>query len=200
MKEIKEERWTAARYIYANGRTEVFEDYKVSDLGRVKSLKNGNVKILKQGTKTVRTPRATTIVHKLVLRKENKNFTVETHRLVLSSFNPEGWFLGADIDHLTERTEHSCDNRLVNLKWVSESENMSKSHARKAISDAKKNDPSVSKRVKVTFSDGTVKEYCSASEASRDLSLSSVYTIPSCINDKKRKGYYKSMGLHFEYV
>ena len=199
MQEIKET-WRPAVCIYANGHTEKFEGYEVSDMGRVRSLKNGSTKILKQGTKTIRTSRATTIVHKLVLRKDNKNFTLETHRLVLSSFNPEGWFLGADIDHISERTECSCDNRLANLKWVSKSENMSKSHAVKAISDAKKNDSSISKRVKVTFPDGTSKEYPSASEASRDLSLPSVYTIPSCINDEKRKGFYKKLGLHFEYV
>lgn len=37
----------------------------------------------------------------------------------MSSFDPVGWFPGAEVDHIDEVSPTTCDNRLSNLRWLS---------------------------------------------------------------------------------
>lgn len=87
--------------------------YEVSDLGRVKSFaKCKDGKIL---TGEIRKDNYT----RVNLYKKNviKNYAV--HRLVLQAFNPTEEKL--DCDHINHIRN---DNRLVNLRWVTSSQNM----------------------------------------------------------------------------
>lgn len=127
-----EEIWKEAQYINPDGSVMIFEGYEVSNLGRVKSLnyhRSGKEKIRKTGT-------CCKLGHQFVtLRKNNKPYERNIHRLVLSTFNPEGWFEKAVVDHIDSNPKN---NRLDNLRWVTQKENSNTEHARRANSEAKK--------------------------------------------------------------
>ena len=105
--------------------------YEVSNLGRVKSLKRGkcnNEKLLKlrEGN------RGGYLV--VILYKDKKRTTYNVHKLVAMTFipNPEN---KPFIDHInTIRT----DNRVENLRWVTERENANNELTKKHISESKK--------------------------------------------------------------
>ena len=89
------------------------EDYQVSNLGRVRSLKRKNIKIM--NIKINRHGYCTVYLTKNGILK-----TLTVHRLVAKAFipNPEN---KPCIDHInTIRT----DNRVENLRWVNRSMNM----------------------------------------------------------------------------
>lgn len=83
-----------------------YEDYYVSNFGRVKSTKFGKEKILKQGKQT-------SGYLQVVLCKNGKKRSFEVHRLVLESFlrNPKG------LPCCNHKNENKLDNRLSNLEW-----------------------------------------------------------------------------------
>lgn len=194
--------WMPARYIRKNGTVLDFTGlYEVSSYGRVRSLNymhTGEVRELKQST-----PKAKNgfIWHQVVLCKNGKTYSVPAHRVVLSSFRPEGhpkgYFHGAVADHIISRDENNCCNLLSNLRWFTCRDNVSTNHCKDLLSKAHTNHPSVSKQVKVTLSDGTLQYFPSANEAERSLGLP-YNTISQRI--KKYNGCYKKLNLHFEYV
>lgn len=114
-----EEKWTNAQYIKSDGVIIVYENYMISDQGRVGCLVNS------RGRK-VRTMRIREAHNRkdsypeVTLRFNNKRQTVPIHRLVLSSFCPEGWSDKAEADHI-DRNPMNC--RLSNLRWLSSSGN-----------------------------------------------------------------------------
>ena len=84
-----------------------FEKYQVSDLGRIK---NKSGKILKCENKDE--------YIRVTLYKKSKSVHRFVHRLVLQAFNPMEEDLECDhINHI------KSDNRLVNLRWVTKSQN-----------------------------------------------------------------------------
>jgi hypothetical protein len=89
-----------------------FPSYQVSNLGRVKSLKGGNQKILK--------PQKRVKGYIFVcLNEQGKQKFIDIHRLVLMAFigmAPEG----KECDHINRVRD---DNRLENLRWVTKIEN-----------------------------------------------------------------------------
>ncbi len=113
------ERWTTAQYIKSGGTIIVYENFMISDQGRVGCLVNSRgrkmptMKIRKVHNRKDNYP-------EVILRFNNKRQTVPIHRLVLSSFCPEGWFDKAEVDHI-DRNPMNC--MLSNLRWVSSSGN-----------------------------------------------------------------------------
>jgi hypothetical protein len=90
-----------------------YENYEVSDLGRVKSLARNGTKggILKYAINQG--------YLRVCLSKNNKNKNVVIHRLVLQAFQPTEEDLECDhINHI------KSDNRLCNLRWATKSQNV----------------------------------------------------------------------------
>lgn len=199
IKEIEGEVWTTARYIFENGRTVVFENYKVSSMGRVKSLRSyGHNK-----QRLLNIFDSTTVngeVQFLVVNvfKNRKHYTLSVHRLVLSSFKPEDWFPGAVVDHVDARTKDCCDNRLSNLRWFTVQQNSSTERCKNLVSKALIDRPDKSKKIKVTnLTTGETNVYPSAMSAGRALGICP--TLPSsCIN--QYGGLCKKRQLLFEYI
>lgn len=204
MKKIKEEHWKPARYIKGDNSSvlDFTGKYEVSSLGRVRSLnyrRTGKTKELSQVTHECIDG---TIYYQVLLSKNNKKYTLQVHRLVLSSFRPkghsDGYFSGAIINHKVERTPFVCDNSLTNLEWTTQKDNVNTEHRRVLLSKSQTNHPSKSKKVRVTdLTTGKTTVYPSAKEAGRALGINP-WTPAMCIN--QNKGFHKKLGLHFEYV
>lgn len=97
-----------------------YEDYyEVSDLGDVRSKVSG--KIL--------TPFINSRGYGHVDLHYNKKRRVPVHVLVMETFNPEGYFEGADIDH---KDGNKQNNRLSNLEYVTHAENVLRHYQSKA--------------------------------------------------------------------
>lgn len=193
------EAWVPAKYFKTDGTVLDFTGlYEVSDLGRVRSLnyhRTGKTKIMKQATYNVSDG---TIFHKLMLRKDNKKYLISVHRLVLCSFDPEGFRLERIVNHKVERTPFVCDNSLANLEWLEQRDNVSTKHCKDLLSKAFTNRTDMSKHVRVTdLTTGEIAEYPSAMEAGRSLGVN-----PSSVSVyiNQRNGYYKKLNLHFEYI
>ena len=88
-------------------------EYKVSNLGRVKSIKYNKEIILKQ-TKN------NTGYYYVYLSEKSKKYPLKVHRLIAHAFipNPDN---KPFIDHINRKRD---DNSINNLKWVNNSENM----------------------------------------------------------------------------
>lgn len=104
--------------------------YQVSNMGRVKTLNynhTGMERVLKESP-------ARGGYKKVILCRENKCKTYQTHRLVAEAFipNPEG---KPCTDHInTIRT----DNRVENLRWVTRKENQNNPLSLEHMTEAQK--------------------------------------------------------------
>lgn len=81
--------------------------YQVSDIGRVRSLKYGKVRVLKQSKVGMGYLRVS-------LYKDNKEKYFPVHRLVAQAFIPNDNILNNEINHINEC---KTDNRASNLEW-----------------------------------------------------------------------------------
>lgn len=191
------EHWKTAQYIFEDGHMEIFENYMVSDFGQVKSLdynRTGKEKVLKQREHND----VNAMSYEICLHKNNKTYTLFVHRLVLSTFKEKEYFPNAVVDHIIARDDSSCDNRLCNLRWTTQQQNISSARCKSLLSKTHINHPSLSKRVRVTdLTTRETTEYLSANEACRDIELPQG-TVAIYI--KQRKGFYKKLNLLFEYI
>ena len=111
--------------------------YEVSNLGRVRSLDrevwNGKVWYTKEG-RILKIFKDGNGYFNVALHKDNKRKYYGVHRLVAMAFipNPED---KSQIDHINTIKD---DNRVVNLRWVTPSENMGNPLTREKI-DGEKN-------------------------------------------------------------
>ena len=88
--------------------------YQVSDLGRVRSLKFGRVKVLR-----ARKDRLGYL--NIVLCREGKQKNYKIHRLVAQAFIPNDNIFNTEINH---RNEDKSDNKVSNLEYCDRSYNM----------------------------------------------------------------------------
>lgn len=189
-----EEIWAPCKFIANDGTIETYPGYEVSNLGRVKSLNynhTGKPRVLKPGTVV----QSNGTYFQVQLCKDKKSYWRSAHRLVLSSFNPKGYFKGAVVDHIDS---NPSDNRLSNLRWVTYQVNSSTFHCKEALSKANINHPALSKRVRVTFLDDNHYEiFVSSHEVERTLKLPKRWVV-HCI--RVHNGLYKKLNLLFEYI
>ena len=133
--------------------------YQVSNLGRVKSLKHGKWKILKNHLVIHKRKSRDYIQHQISLSIYGKKNNYFIHRLVYEAFNgliPDGY----QIDHINNNPQ---DNRLENLQLLTKSQNSKKRFIDNPLSAYKK------KNVKRIMCVNNNKIYNSQSEASRQL-------------------------------
>lgn len=194
-----QEIWVPCKYINNDGTVLDFTGlYEVSDQGRVRSLNYRHMKKAKVLCPSTFECKDGSILYTVCIYKDGKLYKKSIHRLVLSSFDQEGWSENACVDHIVARTSTSCDNRLSNLRWFTPKENVNTDHYRELQSRTFTNRKDLSKRVKVTdLSTGEVAEFPSAMEVGRSLGIP-LATVSNRI--KNYNGYYKKMNLQFSYI
>lgn len=139
--------------------------YEVSNLGRVKSLQNGQEKILKPHKKNTKG------YLQVGLWKDGKVKKIQIHRLVASAFIPNPNNL-PQVNHKNENPQNNC---VQNLEWCDCQYNIDYSQSKKVLQFAL---------------DGTlVKEWQSTAECGRNGFNQSAVTC--CCNGirKSHKGY-----------
>ena len=151
---------------------DIYNGYQVSNLGRVKSLKRHEEKIM--------TPQANRFGYLLAhFRVNGKDKMKAVHRVVAESFipNPDN---KREINHING---DKTDNRVENLEWVTRGENLC--HAYKT---GLKN----TKRVCCVELDKT---FYSTRCAAKELNLKHQHIISCCKGKQKTSG-----GYHLKYV
>ena len=189
-----EEIWAPCKFIANDGTIETYPGYEVSNLGRVKSLNYNHTsksRMMKPGTVV----KSNGTYYNVQLWKDKKSYWRRVHRLILSSFDSKGYFKDAVVDHIDSTPSN---NKLSNLRWITQQENVSTLHYKEAMSKAKTNHPSFSKQVRVTFLDDRHSEiFLSAHEVERSLGLPKQTVTPYI---RKCNGLYKKLNLLFEYI
>lgn len=125
------ERWVEARFIRADGSIESFPGYVVSNWGKVGSLvdTHGNKRRVMKILKPCQYDKLGHL--RVRLCNDKKKYARSIHRLMLSSFHPEQYFEGAEVDH---KDRCPTNNRLDNLRWTDHNGN----NANRAMNPLKK--------------------------------------------------------------
>lgn len=146
---------------------EGFENYEVSNLGRVRNIKSGIMLkpwITKDGY----------LRH--CLYKHNKQKKLFLHRIIATTFidNPEG---KPCVNHIDE---NKLNNDLSNLEWCTERENAVHGTRIKRIAEK------LSKKViQLDLNDNVLKEFESMHQAERETGVS-VSSISNCCNGRRK--------------
>ena len=116
--------WVPALYIAKDGTKIDFTGYyEANNLGEIRSVphysKNRYSYFKRRSTTLKQQLRGKYLVVDITFKGKKKKYSV--NRLILSSFNPDGWFEGAECHHIDE---NSLNNKLDNLMWLSSLENI----------------------------------------------------------------------------
>lgn len=146
-----------------------FEQYQVSNKGRVRSLKKGSPRIMKGFTND----KGYFVVD---FSKNGKRIHKYIHRLVALEF-VDGYFEGAIVNH---KDENPKNNKSENLEWCTYQYNINYSNNWKKARKA-----NVKKVAKFDTDGNLIKKYESITEAARDNNVSSP-SISNCVLGKQK--------------
>ena len=145
--------------------------YQVSDLGRVRSLKFGRVKVLRSYKNRYG-------YLKVFLSKNGKRHNIYVHRLVAYAFIPNSDKTKNEINHINEI---KTDNRASNLEWCDRSYNVTynglryrrkhPNYRRNAIKDLYDPNLSINENIKVFRTNGISCSRGTVIQLRRDLGL-----------------------------
>ena len=151
--------------------------YQVSNLGRVKSLKRGNDKIM-----SLRRYKGGYLLVNLCKNGEMKTFTI--HRLVGQAFLPNP----NNLPQINHKDEDKTNNRVENLEWCSVKYNNSFGTRLQRVS-VKMTNRKLSKQVLQYSKDGEfVREWKSTHDVERNLGFNRGH-ISSCCLGKLKSAY-----------
>lgn len=187
---------------------ENYPDYEISSYGRVKSLKWGKTRMLKFSTNNS----GYLTIH---LRKNGKTKSYLIHRLVANAFipNPDN---KPCIDHIDG---NPSNNRVENLRWVTQKENSNNPITRNNIRNSKINvyqginNPNFGNRGKLNplsksvlqfdKNDNFIKKWDSMVDIERELKYN-VSPIGACCNQRKYRhtayGYKWGFADNYEQI
>lgn len=155
-----------------------YEDYEVSNLGRVRSLKYGKIRILKPG-------KTKGYLH-VILYKNCTSKWFKVHRLVAMAFipNPD------NLPMINHKDENPGNNAVSNLEWCDASYNNSYGTLPERQSQKQLNDPIKSKKVYQYTLDGVlVHVWPSVNEVARN-GFSLGHVAACCRGERKsHRGY-----------
>lgn len=155
--------------------------YKVSNLGRVKSLRFGKEKILK----AIKNNNGYAIIF---LRKEGNTKYYAVHRLVATAFlqNPN------NLPQVNHKDEDKMNNRVDNLEFCSAKYNINYGTHNQMVSESLTNNLKTSKKV-LCVETGVI--YPSTKQVERELGFANSNISLAC-NGKYKQAY----GFHWRYV
>lgn len=174
--------------------------YQVSNMGNVKSLEryeltNGRVKIRKRKEKILKPHPNGEGYPCVVLSKNSNQKTHRVHRLVAQAFIPN-----IDnkpcVDHINR---NKLDNRVENLRWVTNQENMNNPLTLLHLKDVNKENNKHRQRMVVQLSkkNDFIKLWESTREASRKTQIDNKSICWVCSNKPK---YKTAGGYKWQYV
>ena len=155
--------------------------YEVSDLGRVKSLKYGKEKILKQGKNNWG-------YLQVCLCKDCHTKRLLVHRIVAEAFIPNS----QGLDTVNHKDEVKTNNTVSNLEWMSIRDNLNYGTHNKRIAESHINHPSLSKQVQM-FDKSTgelLATFPSTMEANRITGIAYQSISKCCLGKLKSSGGY----------
>lgn len=152
---------------------EGFENYEVSNLGKVRNIKSG---------RTLKPRLHNNGYLGLCLYENNKRKNLLLHRIIATAFidNPGK---KPQVNHIDE---NKLNNDLSNLEWCTERENAI--HGTRIKRVAEKN---FKKVIQLDLNDNVLNEFESIKQAERETGIFAT-SISACCNGKvKRAGYFK---------
>lgn len=170
-----------------------FENYEISNMGRVRSLPHVVTQKTRNGGTAVHTyegrimtPSKTKGYYKVGLPKDGRNYNKQIHRLVAEAFipNPD------NLPVVNHKDENPLNNAVENLEWCTVKYNSNYGTVRERLKEKLRNNPKKSKPVAQYTLDGElVKIWPSTKETGRNGYCQS--SVNNCCLGKYKayKGY-----------
>ena len=181
MKEI----WVPAKYFFKNVLLDFTGLYEVSNFGNCRSVErtviysDGRIYTYKsQPIKSFLNNSGYLISS---LWKDRKDHKCLLHKLVLSSFKTDEWFVDAECDHIDSCKTNNC---LENLRWVTREENLTTNHHSTMQKQNQVSKPVIQLSLNFEF----IKEWNGVREIERELGFKHS-NIANCCKGKSQSSY-----------